>query len=133
MSLEIKKLEYDHEAMLEYVVQDTKVVYCGITNIRDLPDTASTTNAAAKILKALAGAVGSSIDKPTFFELTTFTSWDHKPGEYDFQNVYINRDGEAVYTRSKPSAIILETFRHRIGGDVMHQYKSEDHLDYGRS
>lgn len=124
MDLKIQTLEYAPGASLEYIVQGTVVVYCGITNIRQLPEGSSTTNAAWDIRVAIAGAVGRSADSLTFFELLTHTSWVLAPGEYEFQSVCrcLARNKRAVeWTKAQAPKVILEKFRHRIGGKAVRQ------------
>jgi hypothetical protein len=119
MGLEIGTFEYAPDAFLEYVVQGAVVVYCGVTDVRQLSGGASTTNAAGAILKALAEIVGAPVDALAFFELTTHTSWVLPPGEYDFQSVRRSYDHQKeciVWVRARAPAAILEVFRHRIGG-----------------
>lgn len=128
MELKVQTLEYAPGAMLEYVVQDTVVVYCGITDIRQLPENASTTNAASEILNAIAKAIGKHVDTLTFFELLTHTSWVLRPGEYDFQSVTLScsyRKESVFWARMQAPTVILETFRHRIGGNAARKYKPD--------
>ncbi len=125
MKLKIQTLQYAPGAMLEYVVQDGAVVYCGITDIRQLTEGSSTTNAAGEILQALAKAVGKPVDTLTFFELLTHTSWVLRSGEYDFQNVKLDhgyRKEGILWARTQASEAILEAFRHCIGGGAARKY-----------
>lgn len=121
MDLKTQILEYSLGARLEYVVQDDVVVYCGITAIRGTPEEASTTNAAARILEALAKAIGKPVNELKFFELSTHTSWVLRVGVYDFHAVRPHGHRVLLERETAPKNI-LETFRHRIGGDAMRKY-----------
>ncbi|MGC9968424.1 MAG: hypothetical protein ABSC29_01670 [Minisyncoccia bacterium] len=128
MELKIETFEYAPGALVEYVVQAAVIVYCGIADIRELPQGASTTNSAFDIMKGIAKAIGKPMNALTFFELATHTSWILQVGEYDFQSVKLSyglRKESPVYSRTQAPKAILHAFRHRIGGDAIRKYEPD--------
>ncbi len=124
---EPQKLEYLRGAWLEYLVlKDNAVVFCGTSSMRELPEEANTTNALPKILDKLAEAVGRPIETLKFFELTTYVSWVlFKPGEYDFRSVKALKIGRQIHAEWKKEncpKVVLQIFRHRIGGNAIQKY-----------
>lgn len=129
--MEIKQFEYAPGAFVEFVLRANEVIYCGINDIKGLPENAATTNAAGAIMQALAKIMNRPVEELEFFEFSTHWNWTAlAPGQYDFEKLSFQREwkisaGAAKRSHSDvlrkrillpPDSEIVALFQHRIGG-----------------
>jgi len=135
--LALKTLEYAPGARLDYFTEGGVIVFCGTSNMRDLPAESNTTNALPDILKSLAKAIGKPVNALTFFELATSVNWVAlQPGQYDFRSVKTFTVGKRVTVERKKAECpkpVLKAFRRHIGGDAIQKYAPEDEEDFPES
>ena len=107
-------------ACVDFIVVDGHVVYCGMNDKNDLPNTTATD--APLIMKAIADRLDRPVNQLSFRELSTHRSWICPPGSYTFQRVGFVTDWvsglQSVTWKNERRCppVVIELFRDEIGG-----------------